>query len=80
LLVHERGAGVEDAREYFRRWALISSGRAAKAVTFITDPTWRAYASTYTDGRRLCLAFVGTDLGHFQRLLTEQLLPQDLAA
>ena len=80
LLVHERGAGLDEVREYVRRWALVSEDRAAKSVAFVTDPTWRAYASTYTDGRRLCAAFVGTDLGRFRRLLTEQLLPQDLAA
>jgi hypothetical protein len=80
LLVHERGAGLDEAREYVQRWGLLSEQRAAKSVAFVTDPTWRAYASTYTDGRRLCAAFVGTDLGRFRRLLTEQLLPQDLAA
>jgi hypothetical protein len=80
LLVHERGAGLDEAREYVQRWALLSEERAAKSVVFVTDPTWRAYASTYTDGRRLCAAFVGDDLGRFRRLLTEQLLPQDLAA
>jgi hypothetical protein len=80
LLVHEHGVAVEEAREYIERWGLLSPQRAAKAVEFVTDPTWRAYASTYTDGRRLCRAFVGGDLERFRRLLTEQLLPRDLAA
>ena len=45
---------------------------------FITDPVWRSYVSTYTDGHDLCRDFVDGDPVRFKRLLTEQLTPADL--
>jgi hypothetical protein len=44
------------------------------------DPTWRAYISCYVEGLPLCRSFVDGDASRFERLLTEQLLPSDLAA
>ena len=49
-------------------------------VSFVADPTWRAYVTTYTEGLRLCRAYVGGDLGVFRRLLTEQVRVGDLLA
>lgn len=80
LLVHERGASDDEAVEYLMRWALRSRLLAEKSLVFVKDPTWRAYVPTYSDGARVCKAFVGDDLGRFRRLLTEQLTPADLAA
>ena len=78
LMVHSDGASVEEAREYLMRWSMSSERRADQQISFITDPTWRAYVSTYTDGYRLCRDFVGGDPQRFKRLLTEQLTPADL--
>jgi hypothetical protein len=72
------GATEEEARAYHRRWRLVSEERAAHSVRFVTDPTWRAYVTTYADGYRLCRDFVAGDSRRFQRLLTEQLTPADL--
>ena len=47
---------------------------------FMTDPVWRSYITTYTDGYRICKAFVGDDPARFKRLLTEQLTPADIVA
>ena len=80
LLVHERGASDEEAIEYLMRWALRSRRHAEKSLSFVQDPTWRAYVATYSDGRRVCKAYVDGDLGRFRRLLTEQLIPADLLA
>jgi hypothetical protein len=80
LLVHEQGASDEEAIEYLMRWALRSRLHAEKSLSFVQDPTWRAYVATYSDGRRACQAFVGGDLERFRRLLTEQLVPADLVA
>ncbi len=60
------------------RWALTSRKRAEHAVRFRTDPVWRSYSSTYTDGYELCRDFVDGDPERFKRLLTEQLTPADL--
>ena len=59
--------------------SLLSRARAEKSVQFLTDPTWRAYASCYSSGHELCRRFVDGDAARFRRLLTEQLTTSDLA-
>ena len=71
LLVYEEGASPEQAQEYVERWALVSPERAAHIVRFVLDPTWRAYALTYSAGRELCEAWAGGDPARFARLLGE---------
>ncbi len=78
LLIHTRGASEEDAIEYLMGWGLTSRKRAGHAVSFVTDPLWRSYVTTYTDGYDLCRDFVAGDPERFKRLLTEQLTPADL--
>ena len=78
LMLHSDGASPEEGRDYLMRWSLSSERRAEQQISFITDPTWRAYVSTYTNGYRLCRDFVGGDPQRFKRLLTEQLTPADL--
>jgi hypothetical protein len=80
LLLHEDGAGVDEAVDYAERWALLPRARAAKLVTFLTDPTWRAYTTCYDEGLPLCRRFVGGRPDRFERLITEQLTPDQLAA
>jgi hypothetical protein len=77
-LLHERGATVEEAREYARRWSLASDERVEKGIEFVADPTWRAYIYCYTEGIKLARRFVAGDPAWFRRLLTEQLVPADL--
>ena len=76
FMLHEDGATTTETEEYFRTWR--SDERAAQAVRFLTDPETRTYASTYTDGRRLCRDFADRAPGNFTRLLTEQLTVADL--
>ncbi|HET7856859.1 MAG TPA: hypothetical protein VFL41_10425 [Gaiellaceae bacterium] len=78
LLLYADGGSVEDAHAYLRRWGLHSENRATQSVRFMTDPVWRAYATTYTDGYRVCRDWVAGDPARFKRLLTEQLTPADL--
>ena len=42
------------------------------AISFINDPMWRSYITTYPNGHRLCKDFVAGDVGRFKRLLTAQ--------
>ncbi|HVM55230.1 MAG TPA: hypothetical protein VM262_18740 [Acidimicrobiales bacterium] len=79
ILLHEEGADVDDAIAYLERWSLLPPKRAEKAVEFLTDPTWRAYMTCYVEGLPLCRAFVGGDPARFERLITEQLTPDQLA-
>ena len=78
LMVHSQGASPEEARQYLMRWALSSERRSTQQISFITDPVWRSYVTTYADGYRLCRDWVGGDQQRFKRLLTEQLSPADL--
>jgi hypothetical protein len=80
LLLHERGGDVADAVAYLERWSLVPRPRAAKAVEFLTDETWRAYMTCYIEGLPLCRSYVAGDPARFERLVTEQLVPEDLAA
>ena len=80
ILLHEQHLPVDDVIAYAQRWLLLDRPRAAKSVEFLMDPTWRAYISCYVEGLPLCRSFVAGDPARFERLLTEQLLPEDLAA
>ncbi len=77
--LHEDGADPEVVIDEVARWGLLSRDRAAKAVEFLTHPTWRAYLTCYVEGLPLCRSFVGGDPSRFDRLLSEQLTPADLA-
>ena len=79
IMLHDEGAPVDDVVAYLERWALLPRNRATKAVSFLTDETWRAYSHCYTEGLRLCRSYVGGDPLRFERLITDQLLPADLA-
>jgi hypothetical protein len=78
LMIHEDGASVEEAEAYVQRWSLSTPEEAAHSVSFVIDPTWRAYALTYSAGRELCEAWVGGEPARFARLLTEQVRVADL--
>ncbi len=78
--LHEDGADVDTVSDEVARWGLLPADRAAKAVEFLTHPTWRAYLTCYVEGLPLCRAFVGGDPTRFDRLLSEQLTPDTLIA
>jgi hypothetical protein len=80
LLLHEHGASTAEAQAHHERWALSDARRAEQAVRFASDPTWRAYAITYSAGQELCGAYVGGDPARFRTLLTEQVRVADLLA
>ena len=79
-MLHEDGRSEDEALDYLKRWGLSSDLRARQSVRFMTDPVWRSYITTYTDGYRICKAFVCDDPARFKRLLTEQLTPADIVA
>lgn len=79
ILLHDQGMPADDVVAYIERWSLWPHERAAKAVSFLTDPTWRAYSHCYTEGLRLCRAWVANDPTRFERLVTDQFLPSDLS-
>jgi hypothetical protein len=80
LAIFEDGMSLDDAQAYVERWTLNTSEQAAHTIRFVTDPTWRAYTITYSAGRELCRAYVGSDPARFRRLLTEQVRVSELVA
>ncbi len=78
--LHEDGADPDTVADEVARWGLLSPDRAAKAVEFLVHPTWRAYLTCYVEGLPLCRNFVDGDPARFDRLLSEQLTPDVLAA
>jgi hypothetical protein len=49
----------------------VPPDQAKHSVSFVVDPTWRAYVITYSAGRDLCRAYAGGDPARFRTLLTE---------
>jgi hypothetical protein len=80
IMIHDEGLAEDDARAYVARWALAPAYRAERMVSFVVDPTWRAYVTTYSEGLRLCRAFVGADPASFRHLLTEPIRVGELLA
>jgi len=78
--LHAEDADPETVVDEVARWGLLPRARAAKAVEFLLHPTWRAYVTCYVDGLRLCRRFVAGDPARFGELVSEQLVPADLAA
>ena len=74
------GADPETVVGEVAHWGLLPRARAAKAVEFLLHPTWRTYITCYVDGLRLCRRFVAGDPTRFGELLSDQLVPADLAA
>ncbi|HEY9472597.1 MAG TPA: DUF885 domain-containing protein, partial [Mycobacteriales bacterium] len=53
IMLHDLGREQAEVVSYLSRWLLISEGRARESLRFLADPLWRAYTSTYVEGRRL---------------------------
>ncbi len=82
ILYHTGKLNAEQAVEYLQVHGLSTETRARKSFEFMTHPLFRAYIFTYTQGYTLIKgAAHGGDLKPlFKRLLTEQILPSQLAS
>lgn len=78
--LHHDHADPETVVGEVAHWGLLPRPRAEKAVSFLLDPTWRAYVTCYVEGLPLCRSFVAGSSERFGRLLDEQLTPADLGA
>ena len=79
MLLHDRGASPEEAREYSATWSLQPDERVAKQVDSQLRSPSPPYQHTYWQGRELVAAHVGGDPARFRELLTARALPSDLA-
>lgn len=82
MLRHAEGAGPDDVTAYLSRWLAVDEERARRMLAFLDHPQWRAYATTYAEGRPLVAAWLsrpGTaPLENLRRLLDEPLVPTEL--
>ena len=82
ILLHDRGADLEEIVDYQQRWGLADEKQARQRLRFLTDPLWRAYTSTYVEGDRLLRPWLAarppgqSALDRFRRLLDEPLTPR----
>lgn len=79
LLYHTNQLSESETLEYLREYALVDEKRAQHVLSFIK--AYRTYAVTYSTGYDLIeKASRGDKLPLFKRLLTEPLMPSDLAS
>ncbi len=82
ILLHDRGADVEDVVAHLQRWSLVSPERARQQIRFLTHPLWRAYITTYVEGFELLARWLAARpagqpvADRFVRLLDEPLTPR----
>jgi hypothetical protein len=79
MLIHDRGASPDEAREYAAEWSLQPDDRVAKQIDSQLRSPSPPYQHTYWQGRELVSGWVAADAGRFRELLTARLLPKDLA-
>jgi hypothetical protein len=77
-LMYDDGATRNELLDYVRTWSLQTEDRVQRTVDGIARSTFRASVFCYTEGYRLCSAFVGSDPRRFERLLKDQLTLEDL--
>ena len=80
MLLHDRGASPEEAREYSAAWSLQPDDRVAKQIDSQLRSPSPPYGHTYWQGRELVEAHVAGDPERFRALLTARLLPRELEA
>jgi hypothetical protein len=79
MLLNDRGASPEEARDYSATWSLQPDDRVAKQVDSQLRSPSPPYQHAYWQGRELVSAHVGGDPARFRELLTARVLPSELA-
>lgn len=78
ILYHTGKLDREQTIDYIRTYGLVTAERAAKSFSFLSHPLYRSYIFTYSVGYDLIKA-TDNPQQTFRRLLTQQLLPSQLA-
>ena len=79
MLLHDRGASLDEAREYAATWSLQPDERLDKLVARQVASPSPVYQHCYWQGRELVDGYVRGDPARFRELLTARLLPSELA-
>lgn len=81
ILYHTGQLNEAQTIDYIRTYALSNEKRARQSFRFMTNPLFRSYGFTYTQGYQLIAdASPDNKTALFKRLLVEPLLPSQLAA
>jgi hypothetical protein len=78
MLLHDRGASVEEAREYAATWSLQPDERLDKLVAGQAASPSPVYQHCYWQGYELVDGYTAGDPKRFRELLTARLLPSQL--
>jgi hypothetical protein len=78
MLLHDRRASVEEAREYAGTWSLQPDDRLDKLIASQVESPSPVYQHLYWQGGELVEAHVRGDAKRFRELLTARVLPSDL--
>jgi hypothetical protein len=78
MLLHGRGASVEEAREYAGTWSLQPDDRLDKLVASQLASPSPVYQHLYWQGHELVEGHVRGDAKRFRELLTARVLPSEL--
>jgi len=78
MLLHDRGASVEEAREYAAAWSLLPDDRLDKLVARQVASPSPVYQHCYWQGHELVDGHVRGDPKRFRELLTARVAPADL--
>jgi hypothetical protein len=78
MLLHDRGAPPEEAREYAAAWSLQPDERLDKLVASQVASPSPVYQHCYWQGFELVNGYARSDPKRFRELLTKRLLPSDL--
>jgi hypothetical protein len=78
MLLNDRGASPEEAREYAATWSLHPDERLDKLVASQVASPSPVYQHCYWQGRELVDRYARGDAKRFRELLTARLLPSDL--
>jgi hypothetical protein len=78
MLLHDRGALPEEAREYAAAWSLQPDERLDKLVASQVASPSPVYQHCYWQGFELVNGYARSDPKRFRELLTKRLLPSDL--
>jgi hypothetical protein len=80
MMLHGRGASVEEAREYAATWSLLPEERVDKLVARQVASPSPVYQHTYWQGYDLVDGRVRGDARRFRELLTARVVPSDLGS
>ena len=80
MLIHGRGASLDEAREYAATWSLLPDERVDRMVRSQLDARSPGYQHCYWQGLELVDAHVRGDAGRLRSLMTARVLPGDLAS